>query len=207
MRSAQEGRAEDALSEYLWCFDHGLEHGPGFVGVRLSFLLGKIAQLGQTHPAALDELRKRRDAAGKKIMARSADFGTAMDFTGLSSTLEEPQETLALFDRIKADKSQPVAVRQYLFDQALDELLKARRYKEIVADSNTTAKVRERVARHERAKGRYPNDAQLRTFMKTQVSKDGAKYYEALLARATGPRRAKLRRYSSLLTRPTPTRT
>ena len=29
---AQKGRTEDAVSEYLWCFDHGLEHGPGFHG-------------------------------------------------------------------------------------------------------------------------------------------------------------------------------
>ena len=178
---AEKGRAEAALSEYLWCFDHGLEHGPAFTGVRLSFLLGKIVQLGRTHPAALDELRKRRDAAGKKIEARSADFGTAMDFAGLSSQLGEPQQTLALFDRIKADKSQPSMVRQYLFDQALDELLKAKRYKEIVADSDAKAKVRERIARHEREKAFYPNDSGLRTFMKRQVSRDGAKYYEAIL--------------------------
>ncbi len=108
---AQKGRADDALSEYLWCFDHGLEHGPGFTGVRLSFLLAKIVQLGRTQPAALDELRKRRDAAGKDIEAGKADFPTAMGFAALNSHLGEPQQTLALFDRIKADKSQPARIR------------------------------------------------------------------------------------------------
>ena len=142
---AQKGRAEDALAEYLWCFDHGLEHGPGFTGVRLSFLLARIVQLGQTHPAALDELRKRRDAAGKEIESGKADFHTAMGFAALNSNLGEPQQTLALFDRIKADKSQPAMVRQYLFDQALDQLLKAKRYKEVVAGSDAKAKVRERI--------------------------------------------------------------
>ncbi len=72
-------------------------------------------------------------------------------------------------------------VRQYLFDQALDQLLKAKRYKEIVADSDAKAKVRQRIARHEQQKAFYPNDSGLRTFMKRQVSGDGAKYYEALL--------------------------
>jgi len=86
-----------------------------------------------------------------------------------------------LFDQIKADKSQPARVRQYLFDQALDQLLKAKRYKEVVAGSDAKAKVRERIARHERQKGSYPNEPSLRTFMKRQVSGDGAKYYEALL--------------------------
>ncbi len=72
-------------------------------------------------------------------------------------------------------------VRQYLFDQALDQLLKAKRYKEVVADSDAKAKVRQRIARHEHEKAFYPNDSGLRTFMKRQVSGDGAKYYEALL--------------------------
>ena len=156
---AQKGRAEDALSEYHWCFDHGLEHGRGFTGVRLSFLLARIVQLGRTYPAALDELRKRRDAAGKEIEARKANFHTAMGFAALNFNLGEPQQTLALFDRIKADKSQPASIRQYLFDQALDQLLKAKRYKEVVAGSDAKAKVRERIAHHERAKGFFPERA------------------------------------------------
>jgi thiol-disulfide isomerase/thioredoxin len=178
---AQKGRAEDALSEYLWCFDHGLEHRPAFTGVRLSFLLSKIVQLGQSHPAALDELRKRRDGAAKDIEAKRADFNTAMGFTALNSHLGEPQQTLALFDRIKADKSQPATIRNYLLGQATDQLLTAKRYKEVLAGADARAKVRERIARHEQQKRFFPDDPSLRTFMKRQVSVDGAKYYEALL--------------------------
>jgi len=178
---ALKGRAEDALSEYLWCFDHGLEHGPSFTGVRLSFLLGRVVQLGRTHPAALDELRKRRDAAGKEITASKADFSTAMGFAALNTHLGEPQLTLALFDRIKADNSQPAMIRHYLFDQALDQLLKAKRYKEVVAGSDAKARIHERITRHELAKRSFPNDPGLRTFLKRKVSEDGAKYYEALL--------------------------
>ncbi len=178
---ALKGRAQDALSEYLWCFDHGLEHGPAFTGVRLSFLLGKIVQVGRTHPAALDELRKRRGAAGKEIEAGKADFSQAMGFVALNSHLGEPQQTLALFDRIKADKSQPPMVRQYLFEQALDQLLKAKRYKDVVTGSDAKAMIRERIARHDRAKPFFPNDPNLRTFMKRKVIEDAAKYYEALL--------------------------
>jgi len=36
---AQKGKDAEALTEFLWCFDHGLEAGPAFTGVRLSFLL------------------------------------------------------------------------------------------------------------------------------------------------------------------------
>ena len=47
--------------------------------------------------------------------------------------------------------------------------------------ADAKAKVRERIARHERTKRFFPNDDRLRTYMKRQVSVDGAKYYEALI--------------------------
>jgi thiol-disulfide isomerase/thioredoxin len=178
---AQKGRTEDAVSEFLWCFDHGLEHNPAFAGVRLSFLLGKIVQIGQKQPSALDELRKRRDAARTALEAGKADFSTAMGFTALNTNLGESGQTLALYDLIKGSKSQPAMVRQYFLDQALDQLLEAKRYKEIVADSDAKEKVRTLIARHERTKRSFPNDAGLRAFMTRKVSVDGAKYYEALL--------------------------
>ena len=49
-----------------------------------------------------------------------------------------------MFDRIKADKSQPAMVRDYLLDQAIDQLLAAKRYKDVIAGSDMREKVRER---------------------------------------------------------------
>ncbi|WP_435011365.1 thioredoxin family protein [Tundrisphaera lichenicola] len=178
---AQKDRPEDALSEYLWCFDHGLEHSRGFTGVRLSFLLGKILQLAKANPAALDELRKRRDAAGQAIEAGKADFDQAMSFTALNSNLREPDRTLVLFDRIKGDRSKPELIRNYLFDQSLDPLLKAKRYKEIVEEVDPRAKIRESIEQYQRNMTFVPKDKSLRDYMKQRVSVEGAKYYEALL--------------------------
>jgi thiol-disulfide isomerase/thioredoxin len=177
----QKGRGEDALSEYLWCFDHGLEHAAAFSGVRVSFLLGKIVQLGRTHATALQELRKRRDDAAKSLEAGKGDFTAVSSFTAINTNLGEPEQTLALYDRIKRDKSQPGMVREYLFDQALDQLLKAKRYKEVVGVSEVKAKVAERIARHEQMKDRLPAEPSLRAYMKRHVCIEGAKYYEALL--------------------------
>src|SRR5262245_22764339 len=44
---AQLGKYPEALDEYLWCFDHGLEHMPAYYGVRVSFLLNSISSLGR----------------------------------------------------------------------------------------------------------------------------------------------------------------
>jgi thiol-disulfide isomerase/thioredoxin len=189
---AQKGRGEDALSEFLWCFDHGLEHGPGFTGVRLSFLLGRIIQLGQTQPAALAELRKRRDAARKALEAGTADFSTAMGFTALNSNLGEPEQTLAMYDKIKGDNAKPARVREYLLGQAIDLLLKAKRYHDVVASADAQAKVRELIARHEYTKSSMPNNPGLHAYMKRAVSTEGVKYYEALLGSGERARAAEI---------------
>jgi hypothetical protein len=47
----------------------------------------------------------------------------------------------------------PPPDRHYLFDQAIDQLLAAKRYKEVVADTDAKSNIRQRIARHEREKG------------------------------------------------------
>jgi thiol-disulfide isomerase/thioredoxin len=184
---AQKGRIEDALSEYLWCFDHGLEHNRSYVGVRVSFLLSSIAQLGQQHKPALDELRKRRDAARKAIEARKADFDTAMGFTAINSRLGEHDQTLALFDAIKADKAQPQKIRAYLLNESIDPLLKARRYRDIAHEMDLKAKARDLIATHTKQEPFFPKDERLRAFMKSQVIVEVAKFYEALVGTGAKP--------------------
>lgn len=178
---ARKGRYEDALSEYLWCFDHGLEHRRAFQGVRVSFLPGAIVRLAKEHPPALDELRKRRDAAWSAIEAGKADFDAAMGFTALNENLGESGQTLEAYDRIKGDPGADARVRAYLFDQSLAPLLKARRYGDVLAGVDAAAKVRELIARHEKNKAVFPDDAGLRAFMKRQVCLDSARYYEAMV--------------------------
>src|ERR1043165_4916001 len=61
---AETGKYEEALAEYLWCFDHGNEATNGaYTGVRLSFLLGAIARLGKQYPPAIQALESRRAKA------------------------------------------------------------------------------------------------------------------------------------------------
>jgi thiol-disulfide isomerase/thioredoxin len=198
---AQSGRFEDALSEYLWCFDHGLEHNRAFTGVRVSFLLSRIDQLARKHPQARDALRKRRDEARGAIEGGRGDFNAAMDFTNLNRTLGEPEQTLALYDRIKKDDIQPAQIRTYLLDQSLDRLLLAKRYKEVVA-IGPDAKVNAVLKRYEQSRASRPKDERLHEFMKRQVSLEGAKYYEALVGEGDRPGAAKL---ASLLTEFDPT--
>ncbi len=65
---ARRGRHEEALKEFLWCFDEGEKHNSGFSGVRVSFLLSDIVRLGKEYPPALEALRERRDRNEEKVL-------------------------------------------------------------------------------------------------------------------------------------------
>ena len=49
---ARQGDDADALAEFTWCFDIGMKQAPNYAGVRLSFLVGDIADLGGHYPPA-----------------------------------------------------------------------------------------------------------------------------------------------------------
>src|SRR5690606_34858993 len=89
------GDPEGALEEFLWCFDYGAENSVGFAGVRLSFLLSRIEQLGRSYPPALDALRLRRDRAAQALTAGTRTVSDALEFSRLNGVLGEEEETLA----------------------------------------------------------------------------------------------------------------
>jgi hypothetical protein len=179
---AQKGRNEEALAEYLWCFDHGLEHSPAFTGVRVSFLLSKIAQLGRSEPSALDELRKRRDVALKSLEEGKGDFSAAMDFAMLNQHLGEAGKTLAVYDRLKGAKSAASRVLAYLRTQVRDQLLEAKRYKEFLEGADGVALIRQMIADHQSPLRRiFIKSEDLRAFERRQILAEGAKYYEAMI--------------------------
>ena len=183
---ARKGRHEEALSEYLWCFDHGLEHGPAFAGVRVSFLLSSIVQLGKSHPPALDALRQRRDAARKALEGGKADVRSVTDFTALNRSLGEPEQTLALYDAIKDNKSAPPGIRKQLLSGSRDQLLKKKRYKELLVDTDARSAVRSSINSFRLASLLAPKDEDFRRIMRQGVIEEGTKSYEALVG--TGDR-------------------
>jgi hypothetical protein len=105
------GQYEEALEHYLWCFDDGARV-PAFVGVRLSFLLNEIQQMGANYPPALEALRERRNEA--EVSDFSADPMRAMDAAALNSVLGEASRSQELFDRLLAQPGNDQALRVLL---------------------------------------------------------------------------------------------
>lgn len=121
---ASEGKDEEALVEFLWCYDTGMKQSPGYAGVRLSYLLSEMADLGRGFPPALAALRARRDQALADAKAPDAAFGTLMDLAALNRTLKEDSKTLAFLDQLPIDDRRRKSLDLVLFSQ----LLKAKRY-------------------------------------------------------------------------------
>ena len=130
------GRNDEALREYLWCFDEGAKHDPAYRGVRVSFLLGfiaRLARLGGSFPPALDALVERRDAAKQRILDGETGDEAARVFARINDALGEGDATLALFDSLKDNDVLHATAARILVREAFDLLVDAKRYGEIVS--------------------------------------------------------------------------
>ena len=90
------GKDEAALKEYLWCFDEGEQHTDGFHGVRLSFLLSDIEELGRRYPPAMTALLERRERAEERIVDGSAEYDDIAVFSSINRALDEEESTIAV---------------------------------------------------------------------------------------------------------------
>ncbi len=128
---ARAGKHEEALAEYLWCFDNG-KSSEGYGGVRRSFLLSDIQQLGRLYPAALKALEERRDATEARIRAGSTDYDDVADTVALNSHLGTNERSLALFDDLKRAGPIPERLRYRLFLQLKGALGQAKRFDDLL---------------------------------------------------------------------------
>ena len=126
-------RYDEALREYLWCFDEGAVHDPAYAGVRLSFLLGDIAGLGASFAPARDALVERRDAAKRRILDGETGDEAATVFARINDRLGEGAATLVLFDGLKDSDVLHTEAARALVREAFDLLVETGRYGEIVA--------------------------------------------------------------------------
>ena len=206
----QKGKLKEALDEYLWCFDHGREHSMGFAGVRLSFLLSDISQLGRSYPPALDALRERRDTAEKAVLnpkrkkSKTGFMGMfpggdgptefAMDLAALNRTLGENERTLAVFDKLAGQKDAET-MRRIMLRDVIDELLAAKRYDDILSAIGDATSEVDRQIRSAEASLAYlkttqrPAGEDFTSIHKSFTVKECGKYYEAALG-AKKPKQA-----------------
>ncbi|MGD0814224.1 MAG: thioredoxin family protein [Verrucomicrobiota bacterium] len=141
---AQKGRDAEALSEYLWCFDHGLDLNTGFSGVRLSYLLMHIKSLAAGYPPARKALETRRDERQAKVAAGATDTQTIMDLVSLNNTLDQKEKNFAVYDHLPAGSM----AKDYILMLSADQFLKAKRYTDFLQGQDGTSSFQRAVERY-----------------------------------------------------------
>jgi hypothetical protein len=100
---------------------------PSYFGVRQSYVLSEIADMGKTYPPALDALRERRNKAEVAVLAGD-DNEAASTFPSINKVLNENDRTLRFWDQLPADDSR----RSALGSDIYDELAQAKRYEDAI---------------------------------------------------------------------------
>jgi thiol-disulfide isomerase/thioredoxin len=177
---AQKGKDAEALTEFLWCFDHGLEASPSFVGVRLSFLLMYINNLAAHYPPARQALETRRDERQAKVAAGSTDFRTIQDLVSLNKTLGQEEKNLAVFDQLPAGSKTRGLISPLLTEQFLE----AKRYADVLEGTDGKTAFSKAVDRFNMVLNSLGKDNPMRerteaNFRQMTINK-GAQSFEAL---------------------------
>lgn len=195
-RLAQLGKHKEALEHYLWCFDEGHKANPAFVGVRGSFLLGKISRLGQSYPPAIKALEERRNRAEKTV----SDFvdgkhtgslrlvrEASDDLTIINDELEENARTIKLYDRlIECELAGVEEIRRNLFHRIKDDLIAAKRYDDYLRDGDPLRDLQFDIRMYRdqaHRDDRIPKEARemLAAHVRDNLAKSAGRYYEVYL--------------------------
>jgi tetratricopeptide (TPR) repeat protein len=143
---ARRGMYDEALAEYLWCLDRGLARRPEFFAVRSTQLLSEMATLGRDYPPARAALEERRDDAEAALLSEHSVLRAdprlppetgpleAHDLAAINRCLDDPARTVRVYDNLRAMGPAKADARRALVNEIGEQLIQARRYREIVED-------------------------------------------------------------------------
>ena len=137
------GQDEDALREYLWCFDEGEKHSPAYHGVRLSFLLASIERLGDRYPPARAALMERRQQAEQRIVDGSAEYDDIAVYAAINRTFGDQDASVDLYDQVKGEGALTPLALEAFADQIFELLVHAQRYHQVALEYDVPGKVEE----------------------------------------------------------------
>ncbi len=121
-----------ALEAYLFAFDNG-KAVYGWGGVRLSYIPGEIALLGEKYPPAKLALQFRRDAREQMLVDGETDFDVLSEWLCLNRYLNEKDRELELLKDLEAKGILDDSVKERIVESNFERLLEEQRY-EVLAE-------------------------------------------------------------------------
>lgn len=142
-------RLDEALQQYIRCFEQDAAQSRGFGGIQL-VVLEELGRLAKEYPPARAALVDRRDASRKRLLAGKNLRTDPAVFAAANTHLHELGDTLLVYGKLQESKSTSLATR-LLRECAVDSALKLREYDRIVELIDVAEHAR-------RAYRRYQND-------------------------------------------------
>ena len=111
---AMKGDYAKATDEYVWLWEHMLEHDQAMVGVRGSFMAGDMERLASKDAGARKRFGELRDATRERLRASKVAWEDVGDFISLNKIVSEENATLAWFDEVKGESRWAPLLRRSL---------------------------------------------------------------------------------------------
>ena len=176
------GRYEDALREYLWCFDVGPTVDLIFIGTRAAYLIGKIHDLAKVYPDAYEALLDRRDALFYAILVGGKDYEIST-FTQLNKKLGDRELIIRLYQELKQDKRKRTRALNSLVEKNIDLFVVRELYDQIVSNVDLVTKAKHEIVFMQIDLEKYQSRPEsLHALIKDQLRKKLAMYYLVFLA-------------------------
>lgn len=179
-------RFDEALVEFLWCFDEGARI-PSFGGARRASLISELVRLSDSFPPAAKAFDERRTAAENALLEGKGTSDIARDFAVLNRAWNESARTSTVYEQLAADGRLNADVKAALLDEVVGGWMQDRRYALVLeAIGDTEVRLQQRIdtieiARRQSPDERTPGQETLPVLLSLAVEKGGA-YYEALVA-------------------------
>jgi len=188
-RARELVRTEDhagALECYLFAFDNSLAVD-GWGGVRLSYIPGEIAMLGEKYPPAKTALELRRNAREELIRGGETNFDVVAEWLSLNAYLNEKDRELALMNELQDSGRLDESLREEIIDSNFDRLLAQKRYEipcEYLDDFGNNFMFQ--IFHYEEAalfpgKRRKNASGSMTDYLKIRIADEGAKVFELAL--------------------------
>lgn len=115
------GDLEDATEEYLWLWQHMLDHDPAFTGVRGSFMARELEELAARHEPAMRAFEQERRSTAARLQERP-DQTLRSDWIVLCRVVGDREAVLAWIDSLEGEARRDALRRHgYHFDDLLLE--------------------------------------------------------------------------------------
>ncbi len=161
-----------ATEEFLWLWEHMLEHNQGYSGVRVSFMASDMTKLAEQYEPAKVAFTKLRDAARQKMDAGSKNRDVILDWFTLCEIVGDEDAILAWFDKAK-DEKKSAAVISALDYKLFDLLVEHKRWADAgLLYKNPVAKARRSIDTQKRMSTMDLGDDELDAETKAMIKKE-----------------------------------